>query len=466
MNKDLSLNIFIGIIWLISVLSFLQLFPIPLILLLFILGVTYFLTLIFRVHLFSNLLIYLIILSPIFGSINFFKTNLLFSDIFLFSSIFILFQKKIYPFNSPFFYFVFFLIISHIIIHFIIGDLINIKPLISILEIFAVYYIVKETLKVKENNSIYFSIIFSTIIGIILMFLAFYKGVNLNNFQGDNNSLITDAVELDLTKYRMSYFYTNFPFIMSSTVFVLLFFIDKFKKLVYKILLICIILLICLSLVASGNKTVMLTTLVVFLFSNFLFDKSGIFKKINILYLLFFITILNVVIFTFFLNEYNSELFIQRMLSSDSFVDRLGVYTNVLFIYSHNFSRIFLGYGADFLTGAGDPIIANNFKMNYYTKNEQGAVDSGIITFIIEFGILYFILFAHIIICRMRLLFRNLNSNNILFLQIFQIFIISSFTQLVGLSKIFWFFVLIFALAKSNLKDKNVIEIKSIKNNL
>ena len=104
--------------------------------------------------------------------------------------------------------------------------------------------------------------------------------------------------------------------------------------------------------------------------------------------------------------------------------------------------------------------------MNYYTKNEQGAVDSGIITFIIEFGILYFILFAHIIIRLIRLLFKNLNSSNILFLQIFQIFIISSFTQLVGLSKIFWFFVLIFVLAKSNIKDKNVIEIKSNNKNL
>ena len=246
MNKDLSLNIFIGIIWLISVLSFLQILPMPLLLLLLILGVTYFLTLIFRVHLFSNLLIYLIILSPIFGSINFFNTNLLFSDIFLFFTILILLQKKIYPFNSTFFYFVFFLIICHIVIHFIIGDLINIKPLISILEIFAIYYTVKETHKVKKNNTIYFSIIFSTVIGIILMILAFYKGVNLNNFQGDNNSLITDALELDLRNYRMSYFYTNFPLIISSTVFVLLFFIDKFKKFIYKILLIFIILLICL----------------------------------------------------------------------------------------------------------------------------------------------------------------------------------------------------------------------------
>ena len=466
MNKDLSINIFIGIIWLISVLSFLQLIPISLFLLLLTLGVTYFLTLIFRAHLFSNLLVYLIILSPIFGSINLYNTNLLFSDIFLVFSVFIFLQKNIYLYNSSFFYFVLFLIICHIILHFIFGDLINIKPLISILEIFAIYFTVKESLKVKKNSTIFLSIIFSTFIGIILMFLAFYKGVNLNNFQGDNNSLITNATEVDLKNYRMSYFYTNFPLIMASTVFVLIFFIDTFKNIFFKILLFFIILLLCLSLVASGNKTVMITTIIVFLFSNIIFDSKGIYKKINTLYLLIFIIILNFIVFAFFLNEYNSELFTQRMLSSDSFTDRLGVYVNVLYVYSHNISRIFLGYGADFLTGGGDPILANNFKMNYYTKNEQGAVDSGIITFFIEFGFFYFVLFLYIIFKRIKYLYLNSNPTNIVFLQIFLIYIISSFTQVIGLSKIFWFFVLIFVLAKYNLKEKNVVEIKSNNNTL
>ncbi len=461
MNKDLSINIYFGIIWLISVLSFLQIIPINLYFLLVILSVSKFLTLIFRIYLFSNLLVYLIILSPIFGAVKIFNINLLFSDIFIAFAVLILLLKERHPHNSTFFYFVFFLTVSHFILHFIIGDLTNLKPLISILEIFAIYYLVKETLKVEKNITIFFSIIFSTFIGIILMFLAFYKGVNLNDFQGNNNSLITNITEVDLKNYRMSYFYTNFPFIMASTVFVLMFFIDKFNNFFIKLLLIFIILLLCLSLVASGNKTVMFTTIIVFLFSNIFFVSKGIYNKINIFYFMIFITILNFVVFTFFLNDYNSELFTQRMLSSDSFEDRLGVYTNVLYIYSNNVSRIFLGYGADFLTGGGDPIIANSFKMNYYTKNEQGAVDSGIITFIIEFGLLYFILFAYIIISRIRLLFRNLNSHNILFIQIFIIYIISSFTQLIGLSKIFWFFVLIFVLAKSDITDskfKNKIE--------
>jgi hypothetical protein len=143
------------------------------------------------------------------------------------------------------------------------------------------------------------------------------------------------------------------------------------------------------------------------------------------------------------------------MKSSDSFEDRIGVYVNVFHIFIDNILRVFVGYGADFLTGAGDPSIANRFKVNYYTKDEQGAVDSGIVTFIIEFGIIYFSLFTYIILKRVKALFYNLNTRAILFIQIFFIFFISSSTQLIGLSKIFWFFVIIFALSKKYLPVTN-----------
>ncbi len=458
MSKDLRLNIFIGILWLISIFSFLEIVPVSLSFCLISLCITYFIILIFRIHLFTNLLLYLISLAPIFGAINFFNSNILFSDIFLVFSILIFFFRKMYPSNSLFYYTLFFLLLSHVIIHYLIGDLVNIKPLISIFEIFSVYYLVKESIKVKQNDTILLSIILSTSIGIILMFLAFFKGINLNDFEGDSRILINDALEIDLRNYRMSFFYTNFPFVISASVFVIIYFIEKVNRVIYKFILLLYILLICLALVASGNKTAMITTLIVFILSSFIFHGKAIYNKSHILYLLFFIPVLNLLVFNFYLNESNSELFAQRMMSSDSFEDRLGVYTNVFYIISENTSRILFGYGADFLTGAGEPTTSSKFKINYFTKNEQGAVDSGMLTSIIEFGFLYFFLFCIIIYRRIRFLYFNHNTYNILFLQIIFIFIISSLTQLVGLSKVFWFFVLIFALAKSNLTSKNLFK--------
>jgi hypothetical protein len=447
-NKDTTLNVFIGFTWLISVLSFLELIQIPIYVFLSILILAYFLIIIFRTNLFINLMVYLIILSPIFGAINIFQTNILFSDIFLFFSIIVLLLKKIYPSNTSFFYFVFFLLFIHIFLHLTIGNLINIKPLVSIIEIFAIYIVSKETLRRGKNETILFSILMSTSIGILLMFLAFFKGISLVNFEGDSKALIIDSNSLDMSKFRMTFFYTNFPFIISSLIFILIYFLGKEFFLKFKLILVFFILLVCLSLIASGNKTAMISTLIIFIFSNFIFSGTGFYRKINIFYLLIFIPIVFILIYKFFLNDFNSELFTTRMKSSDSFEDRIGVYVNVFHILSDNITRIFIGFGADFLTGAGEPSIANKFKVNYYTKDEQGAVDSGIVTFIIEFGIIYCSLLFYVLYKRVKMLFFNLSPLSILFLQVFFIFFISSTTQLVGLSKIFWFFVIIFAMSK------------------
>lgn len=453
--KDLTLNIFVGLTWLISVFNFLELVQIPQYLLLAILILTHTYIILFRTYLFVNLIIYLIILSPIFGAVKLFETNILFSDIFLFFSAIILFLKKTYPKNSYLFYFVFFLLVFHVIIHLSIGNLINIKPLVSIIEIFTVYFVTKETTRSEKNQSILFSIIFAISVGIILMFLAFFKGISLVDFEGDSKALVIDSSGLDLSKFRMTFFYTNFPFIISSLVFILIYFLGNQKYFFIKLIYGLFILLVCLSLIASGNKTAMTSTAMVFILSNFLFSGTGFYRRINIVYLAIFIPFLNALVYSFFLNDFNSELFATRMKSSDSFEDRIGVYTNVFHILSDNISRVFVGYGPDFLVGAGDPTIANRFKVNYYTKDEQGAVDSGILTFIIEFGIVYFSLFAYIILKRVKMLFYNLNTRAILFLQIFFIFFISSTTQVVGLSKIFWFFVIIFAWSKKYLPLTN-----------
>ena len=446
--KDLTLNIFVGLTWLISVFNFLELVHIPQYLLLSILILTHIYIILFRTYLLVNLIVYLIILSPIFGAVNLFETNILFSDIFLFFSVGILFFKKIYPKNTYLFYLVFFLLFFHVIIHLTIGDLVSIKPLVSIIEIFAVYFVTKETIRSKNNQSIFFSIIIATFVGIILMFLAFFKGISLVNFEGDSKALIIDSSGLDLSKFRMTFFYTNFPFVISSLVFILIYFLENQRLFLFKLFYFLLIILVCLSLIASGNKTAIISTCIIFFLSNFIFSGKGFYRWINIIYIVILFPIFNLLVYSFFLNDFNSELFTTRMKSSDSFEDRIGVYINVFHILSDNIPRIFVGYGADFLTGAGNQTIANKFKVNYYTKDEQGAVDSGIVTFIIEFGIVYFSLFAYIILKRAKTLFYNLNPRTILYVQIFFIFFISSTTQLVGLSKIFWFFAIIFAMSK------------------
>lgn len=454
-HKDFALNILVGFFWLISIFDFLELFQMPQYLLLIILILIHSYVIIFRTQLFVNLIIYLIILSPIFGAFKLFETNILLSDIFLLFSTLILLLRKKYVKNHYFFYLIYFLLFLHVLIHLALEDLINIKPLVSIIEIFAVYFASKETLKGEKNSSIFFSVIVATALGIILMIFAFFKGISLVNFEGDSQALIRDSNGIDLSKFRMTFFYTNFPFIISSLVFILIYFLGKQKFIFSKLFNVLLIILVCLSLIASGNKTAMISTGIIFFVSNFIFSGIGFYRWINVVYLIILLPVLNILVYSFFLNDFNAELFTTRMKSSDSFEDRIGVYINVLHMLTDNIHRVFIGYGPEFLMGAGDQTIANKFKVNYFTKDVQGAVDSGIVTFIIEFGIIYFTLFAYVIFKRINTLFYTLNSRSILYIQLFFVFIISSTTQIVGLSKIFWFFVIIYALSKYYLPITN-----------
>ena len=104
-----------------------------------------------------------------------------------------------------------------------------------------------------------------------------------------------------------------------------------------------------------------------------------------------------------------------------------------------------------------------SFKYNYYTKDLQGAVDSGIITFLIEFGLIISIVIIYFLINTLMRLIRNSQNINILLVQIILLLIISGTTQVIGLSKISWFFVIIFAISR-NLN--NVLSIKYIKKNV
>lgn len=435
-----------------AVFCYLKIIPLPLESLLLIITIFYIYILLFRAHYFNSITIYAIILSPIFGSLKLVGTNILFSDCLVFFSFLVLVLKNRFTNNSTEYYLVLFLLFSHTFLHLLVSDLISIKPVISIIEIFLVYMLSKESVKKENINLILFSTIFATITGIVLMFIAFYQGINLNNFEGDSNALIVDAVDLDLQNYRMSFFYTNFPFIISSTLFILLYFVNLYQKKFIKLAILIIVLLISLALVASGNKTTMITTMIIFFISNFIFSGKSIYKKINIIYLFLFLPLLYQLIYSIFLNDVNSEMFTERMTSSASFDDRIGVYVNVLHVLEDKIYRIFFGFGADFLTASGDKIMSNQFKVNYYTKSMQGAVDSGIITFIIEFGILLFSFFGFILYRRIKYLFKTLNDLNILFIQIFFVFVISSTTQLVGLSKIFWFFAIIYSISKNSSK--------------
>lgn len=437
------------LLWLFAVLVFLKIFAFPLGVVFIIVIASHFLLVVNRVERYIYMLPFVIILAPIFGSIKFFGLNILFSDLLILFSfaVLITFYHKEIKGSSRFYLFIFFLL-SHFLFHVIIGDIVSIKPLISVIEIFILYSLTKNCSRRLNNNQFFTMVIFAVVLGILLMFLAFYKGINLNDFTGNSSTLILDAEDFNIENYRMSFFYTNFPFLISSLIFILLYKLSLYKSLIMKGFCIISLIVICISIIASGNKTTLLASMFIFIISNIIFHNKGMYRFTNFIYLAIFIPVVYFFIYNFYLSDINSESFTNRMISADSFIDRLGVYVNVFYILLENPHRILIGYGPDFLTGGGHQLLAAQFKINYYTKAVQGAVDSGIITFIIEFGLLVFSMIAFFIFSTIRQLYRNQSALNILLIQIILLYIVSGATQVVGLSKIFWFFVVIYAIAR------------------
>ena len=93
------------------------------------------------------------------------------------------------------------------------------------------------------------------------------NGVNLNDYSGNSEVLLLEAKDFNPLNYRMSYFYTNFPIFISFTIFFMIYKLGLEKFYFNKIIYLLVIISLAIGLLASGNKTTMLTTIIVFLTS-------------------------------------------------------------------------------------------------------------------------------------------------------------------------------------------------------
>jgi hypothetical protein len=450
--KLTKIYLIIPFLWVISVLSFLNYLSIPFNILMILIPI-YLVTVVYKLENSIYFLPYLVVLSPIFGSIvSFFGFNLLLSDlIILFSFFYLLFSRGIKSVKSKKTFFILSALFFFTLFHFIIGDLISLKPVFSIFEIFIVYYLTINT--IDNINKILFlnHFCYSVLIGIMLMFLAFYNGINLNDYSaGDGSKLFSEAKQFNAANFRMSYFYTNFPLLISSSVFVYLYKLGTYKNYIKKFFSLIIIVLVSIALVASGNKTTMYTTLIVFFISNILFRNIGIYRFKTFIYPIMFLPLIYYLVFNYYLDYQNIDGFVKVMSSLDSVIDRFGVYGNAILILLENSLRLLIGFGPDFLTCCGDPELSRLIKgniINIYKVNN--AVDSGIFTFIIEFGVIPVIMVLVYFKKHLKKLAKTQVPINILFVQFFLIILIYSILQLIGLSKITWIIVVFFVLSKN-----------------
>ena len=163
---------------------------------------------------------------------------------------------------------------------------------------------------------------------------------------------------------------------------------------------------------------------------------------------------------------------IDRFTSSSSLVARIEVYTTSFSQWLTNPIQIFIGMGPDFLDTSGVPEKAINFKKSLVTGIEEGTVDSGWISYLIELGILSFSILVLLFYkatkaSYQRFKFQNkalLISPTGIYVYACLLFIIVTLsTQMLGYTKTSWFpfqlllFGLMFSLDNKNLNIQNKV---------
>ncbi len=408
-------------------------------------------------------------LSPIAG---YQSINLLFSDYYfcflLVHIIWMLLTKKIKLFKSQEFYIlstIFSLYVLSVVIGNLIGNLTSFKPLIYPIQFALIFIITVSFANSKKWSYIVLkSWILTVFLGSLLIINSYLNGIELINFSNnlDNRVNVNDISYL----FRGSFYYAGFGFSLGIVLLCLIikqFFLTK----IYKKIIIFLLTLYCfLTLFIISNKTVFVSILLalcifVLKYYNFFSKKT---KRNLLSYLLLFSLIIPISIF-FIISKFENNQILYLLVSIEnlsSLSARFIIYKIALLEFISNPIGLIFGMGPDFLESAS--------SINYKTLvsgYSEGTVDSGLISYLIELGLINFSLLIYFIYRSIKISYRaslqtlvnNDTENNIslyIFVSIIFLFFALS-TQMLGYTKTSWLpfqLLLLGSLNQFNFKKK------------
>lgn len=390
---------------------------------------------------------FIALLSPIFGKKQILGLNLLLSDYYTLFILMFVVLSQIKNLNKIKFdiktFIIFFSLIISVCLNFFIGNLITIKPAISIIQISIICISTKLTISNHfEIRRVLLNWFISIVLVSILMIGSFYNGINLNDVDLDMSFNINDYKNtIDELSFRISYFYSNIGFSLGCGVIIALMLLNNSKILFHKIILSLSFLFLIFVLLLSGMKTSIFLLFFIIFALNF---KKNIINNIKYL----FIITTSFFLFTYLiLNDVTRDLFFERFTSGTSLYIRFEVYKNAFNEFLKYPLNWIIGLGPEFLTGAGNKIISTPFYVNSRSGVEEGTVDSTYVTILIEYGLLIFsiiLLYIYKLIAKFFIIFRSNQTSYfkdyVGLYSIFFLFITGGLTQIVGLSKVSWLF--------------------------
>jgi len=299
--------------------------------------------------------------------------------------------------------------------------------IINYLALFFIYILTKDSIKSTSDIFRYFrTLIVVSVFVSLLIKVGFDNNLVLSSI-GDG-SILTNRTP-DWALFRASYFYTGI-FLILGAALISNFYIN-YRNLTLRL---SVSALLIYTLFIMFSKTT-LVALILTTVSMVLINSRNILRSTGALILISILILLILV-----------NLDSKHAILTGSIEARLIIIDNAFYALFSDAQRFFFGSGPD-------STILLNTDFIRDIINSQGTIDSGFVTYAVEFGLIFLLIFLWSLftlmlkLIKLRGLTFNLSILSKVFLGILILFVLTLLTQRVGSSKVMWVIIQILALS-------------------
>lgn len=274
------------------------------------------------------------------------------------------------------------------------GTLVSAKPLVYLAQLVIVFSYTTAFADTDEHAArMLESWMAAIFLGAALLIRAYLSGTPLAGFEYEADARIA-SIGNPLDLFRATYYYTGFHFLLGISIVMLILRILFTPSARDWVPAIAVLSVTTVALLLTVTKTAIAgVPIAVLLVLGLVWkERSGQVKRALIRMIIFGILSYAFISVTFLrsLGDVQSALWSGRTSSLGSFDSRLEIYAQAISVWMSHPTTIVTGLGPDFIDRSGSPLLTRPFKVMQGTGTEEGTIDSGWLSFLLEMGVVGF----------------------------------------------------------------------------
>lgn len=295
------------------------------------------------------------------------------------------------------------------------GTLVSMKPILYLAEFVLIYlYTAEYARHPRAWSRVLDAWIGATILGALLLIRAYLSGVMLNQFDLGAYPQAVDRQSLTYL-FQATYYYTGFHYALgiATAIAIIKLFLSPSRR--TKLVLLGALPVMIAALVMMLNKTallaVMLALVVTFAVLATRLSGTRMTKILLVFGTLAAVALVMVLtVYVRFLGNGQGEIWARQATGTSSLVARTAVYVHALSLWPTYPLHVVVGMGPDFLDNSGAPDLAHAFKWSSLIGAAEGTVDSGWISYLLELGIVAWLVLAALFITALTRVLRYVRA--------------------------------------------------------